>query len=669
MCKRTDKMKKNIALLGFLITFLVSGFKSNAQIIISEYFEGTGNNKCIELYNPTPNAIDLTTYSLKIYFNGSSTAGTDFNLAGTINSCQTYVICNSAATAPYTAIADETNGGISFNGDDAIGIYNGGTLVDLFGEIGFDPGVEWTDVAPGTSDGAFIRNANYCTPVTTNPATFDSFTAANWTSVSIAGTGDLGSHTTTCCLTVSVGAINTSPFSVTCSAGDNGTVDFTSTGHYNSGNTYSVELSDASGNFTTGQIIGTLISTANSGSISITIPSGSATSSSYKIRVNASSNSVTGQDNGPAFTINLTETCTLPFMRSVIINSCNTTCDEGNNEVVFGNTGDYAVNATSANIDLGYGSIDPPTVRYTESLTTNATTTGDLNTLAGCPGLFIDATGTTIPKNSSFAIVRSTICPEALDWSSLCGSGPIYIIYTTDVDWNTNGNFTNSTSCGGMRYFETIIKTTDNQTSTISYSFDCTLQSSSDGSFVTYSSAGGAPTFYGNDNCTLNPILLPIEWSRLTGKTDLNGIQLSWETYIEENLTEFKIMHSSDGKTFHQIASLPPKNLYSNTTRYNYYDETPNFGINYYKLIAIDFDGKENKSNIVSLQKEKPESWWDSESQQIVFSKPTSGIIYNAFGGIIMEFNDVSEIPFFLKGIFIIQNKETGKITKLCVNY
>jgi hypothetical protein len=661
-------MKKNIALLTIFFSYLISGQQTQAQLIISEYFEGTVNNKCIELYNPTPNSINLTTYSLKIYFNGSSVAGTDFNLSGTINSCQTYVICNSAAAAAYLAIANETNGGISFNGDDAIGLYNGAALVDLFGEIGFDPGTEWNTVAPGTSDGAFIRNPNYCTPVTSNPTSFDTFTAANWTSVSIVGTGDLGNHTTTCCLTVSVGSISTSPFSVSCSAVDNGTVDFTSTGYYSAGNIYQAELSDASGNFTTGQIVGTLATTANSGTISITIPSATITSTNYKLRINASSNSVTGLNNGPAFTINLTETCTLPYMRSVIINSCNTTCAEGNNEVVFGNTGDYAVNANSTNIDLGYGSINPPTVRYTESLSNNATTTNDLNTLAGCPGLFIDAVGTIIPRNSSFAIVRNTICPEALDWSSLCGSGPIYMIYTTDVDWNTSGNFTNSTSCGGMRYFETIIKTTDNQTSTLSYSFDCTQQSPTDGSFVTYSSAGGAPTFYGNDNCTLNPILLPIEWSRLKGSTHTNGNQLNWETYVEENIIAFKILRSSDGKKFNQINSITPKNINAISTSYEFNDYEVSFGTIYYQLIALDIDGKENKSNIISLTKSSPEIYWEKESNQIIFSKPTSGIIYNSQGGIVLFFTDQTEIPFTSHGFFIIQNTQTGSITKLGIS-
>jgi hypothetical protein len=38
------------------------------------------------------------------------------------------------------------SGSLSHNGDDAIGLYNGTTLLDLFGDIGCDPGTEWTTV-------------------------------------------------------------------------------------------------------------------------------------------------------------------------------------------------------------------------------------------------------------------------------------------------------------------------------------------------------------------------------------------------------------------------------------------------------------------------------------------------------------------------------------------
>ncbi|PJB59725.1 MAG: nuclease, partial [Bacteroidetes bacterium CG_4_9_14_3_um_filter_41_19] len=52
-------MKKLLLLLvvAFFATFSFAQECSN--LFISEYVEGSGNNKAIEIYNPTPNSIDL----------------------------------------------------------------------------------------------------------------------------------------------------------------------------------------------------------------------------------------------------------------------------------------------------------------------------------------------------------------------------------------------------------------------------------------------------------------------------------------------------------------------------------------------------------------------------------------------------------------------------------
>ncbi len=65
-------------------------------------------------------------------------------------------------------------------------------------------------------------------------------------------------------------------------------VSFTSTGTFNAGNTYTALLSDASGSFAGATTIGTLASTANSGTIVCTIPCNAVAGSSYLIQVTSS---------------------------------------------------------------------------------------------------------------------------------------------------------------------------------------------------------------------------------------------------------------------------------------------------------------------------------------------------------------------------------------------
>src|SRR5262245_13246512 len=53
-----------------------------AELFISEYIEGSSNNKALEIYNGTGAAIDLAAqgYNVQMYFNGSASAGLTINL-------------------------------------------------------------------------------------------------------------------------------------------------------------------------------------------------------------------------------------------------------------------------------------------------------------------------------------------------------------------------------------------------------------------------------------------------------------------------------------------------------------------------------------------------------------------------------------------------------------
>jgi len=91
-------------------------------------------------------------------------------------------------------------------------------------------------------------------------------------------------------------------------------VDFTSTGTFNSGNVYTAELSDATGSFAAPTSVGTLTSTANSGTITAVIPGGTPAGNGYRIRVVSDNPATVGSDNGSDIVINALPTVTqAPF--------------------------------------------------------------------------------------------------------------------------------------------------------------------------------------------------------------------------------------------------------------------------------------------------------------------------------------------------------------------
>lgn len=102
--------------------------------------------------------------------------------------------------------------------------------------------------------------------------------------------------------TISTSAISGSPFCVGSVVTASVTVPYTISGTFNSGNTFTAELSDASGSFASPTTIGS-VSTTAAGSIAATIPASAAAGSGYRIRVVGSNPSTTGTANTGNLTI------------------------------------------------------------------------------------------------------------------------------------------------------------------------------------------------------------------------------------------------------------------------------------------------------------------------------------------------------------------------------
>lgn len=114
-------------------------------MIISEYVEGSGNNKAIEIYNGTGESVSLDDYVIRIAQNGNDFNLSDNNqglyskLSGSLANGETYIIISNAggSAAPNQELTDlaqlKSAAVAAMNGDDAIGLFKGETLVDVVG--------------------------------------------------------------------------------------------------------------------------------------------------------------------------------------------------------------------------------------------------------------------------------------------------------------------------------------------------------------------------------------------------------------------------------------------------------------------------------------------------------------------------------------------------------
>lgn len=112
-----------------------------ADLLISEYVEGSGSNQALEFFNGTGGLIDLGAgnYLIEIYADGATVPTQTILLAGNVADGATHVLGNSAAVAGITAVSDQTDGGAWFDGNDAIVLKSGGAggvIIDSIGQIG-----------------------------------------------------------------------------------------------------------------------------------------------------------------------------------------------------------------------------------------------------------------------------------------------------------------------------------------------------------------------------------------------------------------------------------------------------------------------------------------------------------------------------------------------------
>lgn len=664
---RSTLSTRFFAMLLAAVVISISNW-GNSQIIISEYLEGTSNNKCIELFNTTASDINLTGYSLRRYSNGSTTA-TSISLTGTIPACGTYVVCNSSSEATLLALADQTNSSINHNGDDAYDLFDGTTVLDVFGDIGCDPGSEWTAVGTnGTANNSYIRNASVCTgvPDPTGSCSTTSFTtlSTEWTSTNSSNDySDLGSHTTSCAAcstptnTITTGAVTGAPFDVECNAGtdDTGSIAFTSTGTFTGGNVYTAQLSDGSGSFANPVNIGTLTSTANSGSISITIPSTTISGTGYVIRIISDSPSTIGT-NSAAFAINQNDAC-LPGLPAagLVINEWSNG-PSGNQEyyefVVAGECGEsvdireYILddnNATFTNpadYDGTASGIAPGHFRFTNDAQWAAVPVGSVIVIynADDPNGDLPADDPTDADNDSLYVVPhtstlfercttmpvssspdSTYTPCTYATAPLTGWNPLSLRNTGDAIQVRvpNGDYYHGVSYGGSEMTggpDNLKLFTGSGSGMAGWfndgdPFDVANWSSG-------TTAGNQTPGTGNNAAntawlllmrdtaaaTCPVTVLPVEIGAFKGVNAPEGNVLYWYTVSERDADYFMIERSTDGKKWVKVGSIDAVGNSNEINEYQMIDVTFANDMNYYRLVQFDNDGTKTKyTKIVSI--------------------------------------------------------------------
>lgn len=111
---------------------------TEGRLLFTEYVEGTGSHKAIELGNVGGSPLSLAPCTLRLYANGSEVPTSSAPLSGTLAPGAQFVLCNAGTDSAETR-CDATSATVNHNGDDAYDLVCLGETVDTFGRIGERP--------------------------------------------------------------------------------------------------------------------------------------------------------------------------------------------------------------------------------------------------------------------------------------------------------------------------------------------------------------------------------------------------------------------------------------------------------------------------------------------------------------------------------------------------
>ena len=211
-----------LSMCALLVLSVNAQITDCTDLFFSEYVEGYGQNKAIEVYNPSSVTIDLSNYQIERYSNGAtnSSSGGVTNLTGMLVSGDAFVITSGETDTSSTfgfidpilfSMSDlaEPVGSyptpLHMNGNDAMVLTKSGDIIDIIGKVGEDPASgAWTDDAASgftmgswwTAQHTLIRKAAVRQGVSVNPSLFNP--SLEWDSLVIGSWNNLGAHTCDC---------------------------------------------------------------------------------------------------------------------------------------------------------------------------------------------------------------------------------------------------------------------------------------------------------------------------------------------------------------------------------------------------------------------------------------------------------------------------------------
>lgn len=134
----------------------------------------------------------------------------------------------------------------------------------------------------------------------------------------------------------------------------------------------------------------------------------------------------------------------------------------------------------------------------------------------------------------------------------------------------------------------------------------------------------------GNGNSTSNFVgqnsalfILPLQWLSFSAEKQGADVLLKWTTANEQNTRDFIVQYSRDNRNWSDLTVIPSANNGAGVNSYSYLHSSPVKGINYYRVLQRDLDGRSSFSAIRAV------NWQGVNRGFVVLNNPVESGLLN----------------------------------------
>ncbi len=141
-------------------------------------------------------------------------------------------------------------------------------------------------------------------------------------------------------------------------------------------------------------------------------------------------------------------------------------------------------------------------------------------------------------------------------------------------------------------------------------------------------------------------ISLPADWKSFTAGRLKKSVLLNWETFAEYNTQDYLVQHSASGTAWTTIGSVLSHNNAQTVQRYSFEHMSPGAGVNHYRIIQRDLNGKMRFSKVLAIK-------IDAAAVLSIYPNPVTGgqlTVQMEAAGLIQVYNQVGIAVFQATG-------------------